>query len=83
MAPLAAQTFTAAVAGVAKDSSGALIAGAAVAMTNIETDVVQHAVSNEAGLYRVDGLAGGHRLGSIGVAAARAPSVLDSQVCRR
>lgn len=52
MAPLAAQTFTAAVAGVAKDGSGALIAGAAVAMTNIENGVVQRAVTNEAGLYR-------------------------------
>lgn len=51
--PLAAQSFTAQISGVARDSAGALVAGAAVKMTNLDTGVAQSASTNEAGIYRI------------------------------
>ena len=52
----AAQTTTSTIAGLVKDDSGAVVPGAAVTVTNVESGVTTAAVTNEAGLYRVSGL---------------------------
>jgi Carboxypeptidase regulatory-like domain/TonB dependent receptor-like, beta-barrel len=46
-------TGVATLQGVVNDNSGAVLANAEVAVTNIETGVVVKAMTNEAGLYRV------------------------------
>jgi hypothetical protein len=40
------------VSGIVSDSSGAVVAGATLRLTNVETGVVLTATSNETGLYR-------------------------------
>jgi hypothetical protein len=56
--PLWAQ-FRSSVEGTVADSSGALVAGAQVIVTNQETGVAQTSVSNEAGVYRFPSLGPG------------------------
>ena len=47
--------------GIVSDSSGAVVPGATMQLTNIETGVVLTATSNEAGLYRFLFLNPGHK----------------------
>jgi hypothetical protein len=49
--------FTSGVEGTVKDSSGALIPGATVSITNVALGVTKTATSNPAGYFRVDGIA--------------------------
>ncbi len=58
-AVLAAQTFTAQVSGTVKDASGSVVAGAAVAIQNLETGVSHRSASNDAGIFRLLDLAPG------------------------
>jgi outer membrane receptor protein involved in Fe transport len=46
-----AQTITASVRGTVTDPSGAVLIGANVAATNIDTGVISHTVTNSSGLY--------------------------------
>ena len=48
------QTSRGTVSGTITDTSGAVIAGASVVLTHIETGVRRSASTNEAGLYRFD-----------------------------
>jgi len=56
---LAAQSTASTVTGVVTDTSGAIVAGARVAVINESSGVALAARSNEAGLYRVPGLSPG------------------------
>src|SRR5215471_5869513 len=49
-----AQTSRGTVSGTVMDPSGAIIAGAGVALTNIQTGVRLEGAANEAGIYRFD-----------------------------
>ncbi len=51
--------FSASLQGTVKDASGALVASAAVTVTNVETGVNTNAATNESGQYRVNSLAPG------------------------
>src|SRR5208283_4264992 len=51
-----AQITSATVTGVVTDSSGAVVAGTAVSITNVSTGIVSKAVTNNQGLYRISGL---------------------------
>jgi hypothetical protein len=46
-----AQTITASVRGTVTDPSGAVVVGANVAATNVDTGVVSHTITNTSGLY--------------------------------
>jgi len=50
------QTVNASLGGTVADSSGALLPGATVTVTGIETGVVTKAVTNEAGAYQFPSL---------------------------
>jgi hypothetical protein len=50
-ATLVAQTITGSVRGTVTDSSGAVISGASVTVTNVATGVATHTVTNASGLY--------------------------------
>ena len=54
--PAAAQISTATVNGTVRDSTGAVIPGAEVSISNVETGVEQQAASNTAGVYRFSNL---------------------------
>jgi hypothetical protein len=57
------QTVNASLGGTVADSSGALLPGATVTVTGIETGVVTKAVTNEAGTYQFPSLqAGGYKV---------------------
>lgn len=51
---VAAQTSRGTVSGTVNDQTGAVIAGASVVLTNVETTVTRSTVSNGDGLYRFD-----------------------------
>src|SRR5712691_7095332 len=51
--------FKASIQGTVKDNAGAVVSGATVTVTNVETGRSQHAVTSDEGFYRVDGLAPG------------------------
>src|SRR5215472_1501533 len=50
--PVVSQETRGSLSGIVSDSSGAVVPGATMQLTNIETGVVLTATSNEAGLYR-------------------------------
>ena len=50
-APPAAQTLTSRVEGTVRDEAGGVIPGAAVTMTEVDTNVVREAFTNDRGLY--------------------------------
>src|SRR5436853_6766923 len=52
--PVLAQTSRGAVTGIVADSTGAVISGAAVSLTNTQTGVTRSTVSNGEGAYRFD-----------------------------
>ncbi len=54
-----AQSGTATISGVVRDSSGAAIPGATLRVVNEGTSGASEAVSGESGVYRVEGLAPG------------------------
>ena len=54
------QEFRASVAGLVTDSSGAVVPGADVAITNLERNTSSHALSNSAGRYVLEFLLPGH-----------------------
>ena len=62
---LRAQTTFATITGTVTDSSGAVIRGAAVAATNVETSVVTKTTSNDEGVYTVPQLREGPYLLSV------------------
>jgi hypothetical protein len=62
---VAAQTTFATITGTVTDSSGAVIRGAAVSATNVETSVVTKATTNDDGVYTVPQLREGPYLLSI------------------
>ena len=47
------------IVGTVTDSTGAVVPGAAITVTNTSTNAVRNAVSNEAGIYSVPGLVPG------------------------
>ena len=51
--PIGAQTTFATITGTVTDSSGAVIRGAAVAATNVETSVATKTTTNDDGVYTV------------------------------
>src|SRR5262249_41540885 len=51
-----AQSNLGSISGVVSDSQGAVMPAAKVAMTNVETGVINHAVSNGAGFYAIPSL---------------------------
>jgi len=51
-----AQTTSSTIAGLVKDTSGAAVTAAAVAVVNTESGVTSSTLTNESGLYRVSGL---------------------------
>ena len=51
--------FRASIQGTVRDSAGAVVAGATVAATNVETGRIQQTVTTDEGFYRIDGLAPG------------------------
>jgi hypothetical protein len=53
------QITTATVTGLISDTSGALVPGANVALTNVNTGIVAKTITNNQGLYRIPGLAPG------------------------
>ena len=53
---VAAQTTFATITGSVTDSSGAVVRGAAVTATNVETSVVTKTTTNEDGVYTVSQL---------------------------
>jgi len=55
-APAFAQTVTGAVRGTITDPSGAIVPGASIAITNVATNVVTNATSDQAGQYAVRNL---------------------------
>jgi hypothetical protein len=52
-APTVAQTVTGSVRGIVTDSSGAVVAGATVTVTNIATGVAARTLSDQSGVYNV------------------------------
>ena len=50
-APTAAQTLTSRVEGTVQDEAGGVVPGAAVTMTEVDTNVVREAFTNDRGLY--------------------------------
>ena len=54
--PASGQTVNASLGGTVADSSSALLPGATVTVTGIETGVVTKAVTNEAGAYQFPSL---------------------------
>ena len=56
----AAQSNLASVSGVVTDTQGAVVPGAHVIITNVETGVATRAVTNDAGFYAIPGLAVGN-----------------------
>ena len=50
-APASAQTLTSRVEGTVQDEAGGVIPGAAVTMTEVDTNVVREAFTNDRGLY--------------------------------
>src|SRR5262245_25226961 len=57
------QTVNASLGGTVADSSGALLPGATVTVTGLETGVVTKAITNEAGAYQFPSLqAGGYKV---------------------
>src|SRR5262245_17381991 len=59
LAVTAEAQFRASIQGTVKDSAGALVSGATVAATNVETGRIQQTVTTDEGFYRIDGLAPG------------------------
>ena len=57
--PSAGQSVSAEIEGTVKDPSSAVIVGAAVTATNLETGVARSTVTDGTGTYHVDGLSGG------------------------
>lgn len=57
---LVAQTADGAVTGTITDSSGGVVSGAGVDLTNTETTVSNHTVTNSEGIYRFSQVAPGH-----------------------
>jgi len=57
---VSAQEFRGAIHGTVKDSTGALLPGVTIAVTNIETNVSQTVVTDSKGLYQVPHLNPGH-----------------------
>ena len=57
--PCLPQASTGSVSGTVRDQSGAVIPGAAVALTNTATNVTLRTTTNEAGLYRFPGVVPG------------------------
>lgn len=55
----AQNTTAAALTGTVKDSTGAVISGAQITVTNQQTHVAQHTTSSHAGFYNVDNLLNG------------------------
>src|SRR6058998_3114883 len=51
--PVYAQTATATIVGVVKDTSGALIPGVSIGVKNTETGLTRTAISSESGSYNV------------------------------
>ena len=51
--------FKASIQGTVRDSAGAVVSGATVTVTNVETGRSQHTVTGDEGFYRIDGLAPG------------------------
>ena len=78
-----AQETRGSVSGLVSDSSGAVVAGATLRLTNVETGVVLTTTSNETGLYRflflnpgkykLTATAAGFRKKPDGAASIRAP----------
>ena len=60
LTPAPAQTSKGILAGIVHDSTGAVIPGASVTITNIETHDTRNTVSQEDGRYRIDALQPGH-----------------------
>ena len=58
--PVSAQEFRGAIHGTVKDSTGALLPGVTITVTNIETNVSQTVVTDSKGLYQVPHLNPGH-----------------------
>src|SRR4051794_27450266 len=52
LAPVLAQETRASLSGIVTDTSGSVVPGAAMALTNLDTGVALSTVSNDAGLYR-------------------------------
>ncbi len=57
--PSAGQSVSSEIQGTVKDPSGAVIVGANVTATNLETDVVRSTVTDDSGSYHIDGLSAG------------------------
>lgn len=55
-ATLAGQSNVASITGVVSDSTGAVVPGAAISITNTETGIVSETVSNQSGVYLVPSL---------------------------
>src|SRR5215208_2175081 len=70
-AAVSGQTTFATITGSVTDSSGAVIRGAAISATNVETSVVTKTTTNDAGVYTVSQLREGPYLLSITAAGFR------------
>src|SRR6266705_1243811 len=51
--PAAGQEFRGSIAGAVVDSSGGILPGVTVTVTNVDTGVSQHVITNDRGLYDV------------------------------
>ena len=61
--PLVAQSNQASITGVITDSQRAIVPGAKITATNLDTDAVYPAISNDAGFYSISNIAiGGYKL---------------------
>src|SRR5262245_19256996 len=79
--PAEAQLTRGAITGTVRDASGAVVPGAAVTVTNMATNAVRSAVTNELGFYRVPGLDPGRysvRAELSGFSAVEMPNVTVS-----
>jgi hypothetical protein len=70
--------FASAIEGTVSDSSGALVPGATVTLTNVETGVVQNAQSSDRGYYRFPSL--GNGLYALRVSLQGFKTVIQEQV---
>src|SRR5687767_8177481 len=75
--PVSAQTFGD-ISGEVRDTSGALVPGATVNLTNLDTNAVRESVSNESGLYSFPALPPGRytiRVEKTGFKAVTRPGI--------
>lgn len=85
-APLFAQFDSASVLGTVRDQTGAIVVGADVILTSVDTGIAAHSATNDAGEYQFPSVKAGHYKVSTtksGFAVAEADVLVDVSVRRR